>query len=200
VCAAAASFNLTLRDELVPSDRPLLEQILHACQFFRDDEIAVALELIEDRLAKGGNSEYHFLLAIHNEKLVGYCCYGRIPCTVHSFDLYWIVVDPTLRRGGIGRKLVAGAEERIRALGGGRIYIDTSSRPIYEPTHRFYTSCGYKTVANLHDFYATGDNKIVMLKVFEPPAEAPKEGPKAPGRDSAEEAGKDAAKERAKPK
>ena len=148
------------------------DSILRACQFFRDDEIAVALELIDDRLAKGKDSEYHFVVAIHNENLVGYCCYGRIACTLHSFDLYWIVVDPALHRGGIGRKLVAAVEERVRAMGGKRIYIDTSSRPIYEPTHRFYTSCGYKTVANLHEFYAPGDNKLVMLKLLEPPADS----------------------------
>ena len=117
VCAAAASINLTLRDELIPADRAPLEHILRACKFFRDDEIAVALELIDDRLGKGKDSEYHFLVAINNEKLVGYCCYGRIPCTVHSFDLYWIVVDPALHRGGIGRKLVAAVEERVRELG-----------------------------------------------------------------------------------
>jgi ribosomal protein S18 acetylase RimI-like enzyme len=109
-------------------------------------------------------------------------------------------VDPTVRRGGIGRKLVAAAEERIGALGGKRIYIDTSSRTVYEPTHRFYTSCGYKTVANLPEFYAPGDNKIVMFKLLEPPAEPSKEPAREPRRDSAQEPAKDAAKEESKPK
>ena len=159
--------NIQIRDELLPADRAPLEHIVRSCKFFREDEIAVALELIDDRLAEGKNSDYHFLVAIHNEKLVGYCCYGRIACAVHSFDLYWIVVDPALRRGGIGRKLVAGVEERVRAMGGKRVYIDTSSQQRYEPTHHFYSSLGYRVEATLREFYAPGDNKVVFSKLLE---------------------------------
>jgi ribosomal protein S18 acetylase RimI-like enzyme len=159
--------NIQVRDELRPADRASLEQILRSCKFFREDEIAVALELIDDRLQKGKASEYEFLIAFSGDRVVGYCCYGRIPCSVHSYDIYWIVVDPTIHRAGIGRKLVAAAEERIRKLGGKRVYVDTSSRPEYTPTHHFYSSCGYRVDATLRDFYAPGDNKVVFCKVLE---------------------------------
>jgi GNAT superfamily N-acetyltransferase len=159
--------NIQIRDELLPADRAPLEQILRSCKFFRDDELAVAFELIDDRLQKGKASDYYFLVALSGDRVVGYCCYGRIPCTVHSFDLYWIVVDPTIHRAGIGRKLVAAAEEQVRKLGGKRLYIDTSSRPLYTPTHHFYSSCGYRVEATLREFYAPGDNKVVFSKVLE---------------------------------
>jgi GNAT superfamily N-acetyltransferase len=158
--------NIQIRDELLPADRPLLEHILRSCKFFREDEIAVAIELIDERLHKGKASGYHFLIAMNGDRVVGYCCYGLAPCTVHSYDLYWIVVDPTMHRGGIGRKLVVAAEEHIRKLGGKRIYIDTSSQTRYEPTHHFYSSCGYRVEATLREFYAPGDNKVVFGKVL----------------------------------
>jgi ribosomal protein S18 acetylase RimI-like enzyme len=159
--------NIQIRDELLPADRTALEQIVRSCKFFRDEEIAVAIELIDERLRKGDASEYRFLIALNGERVVGYCCYGLIPCTVHSYDLYWIVVDPTMHRGGIGRKLVVAAEDRIRKLGGKRIYIDTSNQPRYEPTHHFYSSCGYRVEATLRDFYAPGDNKVVFCKLLQ---------------------------------
>jgi ribosomal protein S18 acetylase RimI-like enzyme len=159
--------TLEIRDELLASDRAALEHILRSCKFFRDDEIAVAFELIDDRIAQGKASEYSFLIARHGERVVGYCCYGRVPCSVHSFDLYWIVVDPTMHRGGIGRKLVTAAEEHIRKLGGKRVYIDTSSQQRYEPTHHFYSSLGYRVEATLREFYAPGDNKVVFSKLLE---------------------------------
>lgn len=63
--------TLEIRDELLASDRAALEHILRSCKFFRDDEILVALELIDDRLAKGKASEYNFLIARLGERVVG---------------------------------------------------------------------------------------------------------------------------------
>jgi hypothetical protein len=48
--------------------------------------------------------------------------------------------------------------------GARRIYADTSSRPQYEPTRRFYEACGYRREAFLADFYAPGDGKIIFGK------------------------------------
>ncbi len=167
MCAAAAALNVQIRDELLPADRAPLEHIVRSCKFFRDDEIAVALELIDDRLHKGKASDYHFLVAAIGDRAVGYCCYGLVPCTLHSYDLYWIVVDPTIHRSGIGRKLITAGEEHVRKMGGKRVYIETSSRPLYTPTHHFYSSCGYRVEATLREFYAPGDNKVVFSKVLE---------------------------------
>src|SRR3972149_5361719 len=116
--------DITLRDGLLPSDRPELERILHDSKFFREDELSVAFELIDAGLAKGQASEDRFIVAVRDDRVAGYCCYGRIACTLHSYDIYWIVVDPTLRRSGIGKKLLAAAEQRVTEAGGQRIYVE----------------------------------------------------------------------------
>ncbi|MCX5832942.1 MAG: hypothetical protein NTV99_00205 [Deltaproteobacteria bacterium] len=57
-------------------------------------------------------------------------------------------------------------EEKIAGLGGKRIYVDTSSRPLYEPTRLFYEKCGYRKEAVLKDFYAEGDSKFIYSKAL----------------------------------
>ena len=158
--------DFELRDELTPADASALEGMLRACGVFREDEIDVAMELIEDGLSRGERSEYRFLVASAGQRPIGYCCYGKIACTVHSFDVYWIAVDPSQRRAGMGRRLLEEAEAHIRKLGGRRAYVETSGKSSYEPARRFYEACGYHLECVQPDFYAPGDGKVTMVKVL----------------------------------
>ncbi len=128
--------------------------------------IDTAVELVEDRLAKGPRCGYYFLFAEQDGKTVGYTSYGPIACTKSSFDLYWIVVSGDYRGKGLGTQLLDQSEEAIAALGGTRVYIETSARPFYLRTRAFYLARGYKQVAELEDFYAPGDAKAMYLKVL----------------------------------
>ncbi len=78
--------------------------------------------------------------------------------------MYWIAVDPTIHRGGIGRKLLAASEEAVRKLGGRLIVLETSGLPTYEPTRKFYLATGYTLEATLKDFYSPGDDLIIFTK------------------------------------
>ncbi len=157
---------LRYRDEVRSTDRQAVRAILQSTGFFHPEEIAVAEELVEERLQRGPASGYHFEFAESGGQVAGYTCYGPIACTRESFDLYWIGVHQEHRRAGLGRLLLARAEERIRELGGRRVYVETSSRAQYEPTRRFYLACGYRLEAELEDFYAPGDGKAIFLKVL----------------------------------
>ena len=160
--------KLTYRTEVRPEDRQAVRAILESTGFFYPEEIGVAVELVEERLQRGEASGYHFEFAEAGGEVAGYTCYGPIACTRASFDLYWIGVRQEHRRAGLGRRLLARAEEQIRRFGGQRIYVETSSRAQYEPTRRFYLSCGYRLEAQLEDFYAPGDGKTIFLKVLKP--------------------------------
>lgn len=157
---------LTFRCEIRPEDTRAVRGLVEATGFFHPAEVNVAEELVVERLAKGSASGYEFILAERDGRLVGYACFGPIPCTRSSWDLYWIVVSPDCQRRGLGRRLLWQAEEAIRQKGGSRIYVDTSGREQYLPTRRFYESNGYRQVAVLDDFYAPGDAKIIYLKVL----------------------------------
>ncbi len=119
---------------------------------------------MKERLAKGDASGYFFLLAEHYGRLIGYSCYGPIPCTQSSHDLYWIAVHPEFQGRGLGRLLTRETEMKIREQGGERIYVDTSERAQYASTRAFYERCGYRVESILTDFYAPGDGKVLYSK------------------------------------
>ena len=153
-----------LRDDVRPADRETVRSIVERTGFFRADEIDIAVELVDEQLAHGAASGYHFVFAESDGVVIGYACYGPTACTLGSFDLYWIAVDPDFQGQGLGRLLMRAAESRISAAGGRRIYVDTSGQAKYLPTRTFYERCGFRCEARLVDFYAPGDDRIIYGK------------------------------------
>jgi len=143
-----------------------LRRLVAATGVFYPEERAVALELLELRMKLGRKSGYEFLFAECAGDLGGYCAWGNVPLTRASYDLYWIAVAPKSQGNGVGRALLARTEQAIARRGGGGLYIETSSRPVYARTRRFYRDAGYRQVARLADFYAPGDHKVVFCKVI----------------------------------
>jgi GNAT superfamily N-acetyltransferase len=156
----------SLRHHVLPSDPVAVRQIVESTGFFSPAESDVAVELLEERLAKGDASGYFFVFAESAGRPVAYACYGPIACTVGSFDLFWIAVDQEHQRHGLGRLLLEESERLIRTAGGRRVYIETSNRPQYVPTRAFYERCGYRCEAVLKDFYGVGDDKVVFVKAL----------------------------------
>lgn len=153
------------RNKLKESDVAFIKDILQSTGFFYDSEIEIAEELALENLAKGADkSGYIFTIAENENQPVGFTCYGPIPGTADSFDLYWIAVHQSQRGGGLGRKLMEMAVEDIAAMNGKNIWIETSSRAIYEPTRKFYLKTGCEIIAELPDFYGENDNKVIYLK------------------------------------
>ena len=158
--------NVTFRNTVHRSDPEAIFRLTESCKLFYPEETAVARELAEERLARGPSSGYEFLFAETDGIVTGYTCFGPIPLTQGRFDLYWIAVQKNIQGTGIGRRLLQLTEVRIQEMEGRRIYVETSSRKIYEPTHRFYLSCGYHQEAILTDFYAPGDDKVIYMKAL----------------------------------
>ncbi|GAB4336562.1 MAG: hypothetical protein Kow0089_06970 [Desulfobulbaceae bacterium] len=158
--------GLAMRQEVVAEDVERVGKLVETTGFFHADEVAVARELVQERLLKGEASGYAFLFAEHYGRLVGYACFGLIPCTSTSYDLYWIAVHPDYQGRGIGRKLLQQTEQLIAGRGGERIYIDTSQRIQYASTRAFYERCGYRQAALLPDFYAPGDGKVIYCRIL----------------------------------
>ncbi len=162
--------GLFLRDRLWPQDEDTVARIVRSSGFFSSQELAVAVELVSERRRRGAASGYEFLFvesagSSPEEPLTcAYCCYGEIACTEGSYDLYWIAVDQGHRSSGIGRWLLRELEAKIKRKNGRQIYIETSGRPQYEPTRRFYLACGFQHLASYPEFYGPGDAKEVYWK------------------------------------
>jgi ribosomal protein S18 acetylase RimI-like enzyme len=129
---------------------------------FRPEEVAIAVELLDDALA--GDDAYRFLGAFAGDDLVGYACWGPTPGTTGTFDLYWIVVDPDRQHQGIGTQLLAAVERQLMTDDGRLVVVETSSRADYAPTRAFYERRGYAAAARLPGYYAPGDDLVIYLK------------------------------------
>jgi ribosomal protein S18 acetylase RimI-like enzyme len=156
--------SLSERHEVSTADSAAVGELVRATGFFSEEEIAIAVELVDERLAKGDASEYFFVLVDDAEGLLGYTCFGPVPATQASYDMYWIAVHPRAQGRGVGRRLVEATERAIAARGGRRVWVETSGREQYVPTRAFYQATGYAVAAVLEDFYAPGESKYIFAK------------------------------------
>jgi ribosomal protein S18 acetylase RimI-like enzyme len=159
--------QIVLRNEVSLADPDTITTIVTSTGFFREDEILVAAELAEERLQKGADSGYEFLFAEIAGETVAYSCYGLIPCTLQSYDLYWIVTHRDFMNRGIGKHLLQETEKTIILAGGKGIYVETSSKDQYIPTRAFYENNQYLLRARFENFYAPADDKLVYVKTFQ---------------------------------
>jgi ribosomal protein S18 acetylase RimI-like enzyme len=167
---------------LARRDRPRLAELLAATGAFNADEVQVALSLFDlssrrsdssDLSSRTSDSEcrdplspddYEFLGAFdeESERLIGYVCFGATPATDGTYDLYWLAVDPAAQGRGVGTALVRAVEQKLVDRGARLLVVETSSRPDYEGTRRFYARSGYSEAARVRDFYAPADDRIVL--------------------------------------
>jgi D-alanine-D-alanine ligase len=146
-------------------DGEQIHTITYSTNVFNQEEMGCVDELWQEYQAHGPEgSGYYFLVEKEDRHVLGFTCYGPRSLTSGTYDLYWIAVDPTARRGGVGRKLLAATEEAIRLLGGRLMVLETSGMPAYVPTRNFYLSTGYTLEATIKDFYKEGDDLVIFTK------------------------------------
>jgi ribosomal protein S18 acetylase RimI-like enzyme len=159
---SGTAVSLHLR-HLTLADRRRIEEISRAVGLFREDEIAVALEVFDGAAGGDPRNTYSMLGADLDGNLAGWICWGPTPCTLGTYDLYWMAVDPALQGYGIGTALLVEMERRIASVAR-LIVVETAGRADYAPTRAFYQARGYSLVAAIPDFYASGDDQVVFVK------------------------------------
>ena len=153
---------------LVAADRSGVFRILENAGNFTPAEVGIALELIDEWLELGEHSGYltYVLEArdAENSEVLGYVCFGPTPLTESTFDLYWIAVDKSKHRGGVGKRLLKFTEEEVVRRGGKMLLIETSSQETYGGTIQFYERTGYELVGKIPEYYKPGDDKLIFAK------------------------------------
>jgi ribosomal protein S18 acetylase RimI-like enzyme len=162
---------------MVAADRSGVFRILETAGNFTPEEVATALELIDEWLELGEHSGYlTYVLEARDEntsEVLGYVCFGPTPLTESTYDMYWIAVDKPKHRGGVGKKLMKFAEEEIVRRGGGMLLIETSSQETYGGTIQFYERTGYELVGKIPEYYKPGDDKLIFAKRLAAPVSQP---------------------------
>ena len=153
---------MTVRD-LVAGDCPAVREALEDCGAFSEEEVRVAMEMVE-----GGLKGDYSLPAVEIDgKVRGYACIGRVPLTRAAWYIYWICVHPSKQGMGVGRRLQSHIEQLVLQAGGNRLVLETSGRADYEPTRRFYRAAGFTEAGRIPDFYKPGDDCVVYYKALE---------------------------------
>jgi len=150
---------------LIPEDRTKLHSMLIETRIFTLEEIDVAMELVDIVLNNKRQKDYQIHCMVDDQDHpIGYICYGPVPMTQGTFDLYWIVVEPKSQGQGIGSKLLDFFEETVRGVRGRMILADTSSIAVYEKTQEFYLKRGFQEVSRVPDYYSPGNDRITYCK------------------------------------
>ena len=153
----------------VAADRTPVAHLLDSIEIFSRAEVAVALELVDIYLANPAQDDYRLVTGVDAARtLVGYACYGPVPLTSGTFDLYWLAVAPSCARRGAGTALLRRVEEEVRRAHGRLLQVQTSGRDDYAPTRAFYRRSGYGEVARFRDYFRRGDDAVIFEKRWEP--------------------------------
>jgi ribosomal protein S18 acetylase RimI-like enzyme len=159
--------DIVLRD-LRPDDRGPIAAILRDVGVFRDEEIAIGVELVEETLNPGPSTDYRWCIADRLGAVVGFACFGPVPLTEGTFDLYWIAVAPEARGSGIAARLDKFVTSAVGGRGGRWLLAETSSTSAYSSAHRFYAKQGYRLLERIADFYRPGDDRLTFGKRLTP--------------------------------
>jgi ribosomal protein S18 acetylase RimI-like enzyme len=154
---------------LTAADRGRIEEITRAVGVFREDELSVALEVFDEAVRDAAGNTYSMLGADVDGHLAGWICWGPTPCTLGTYDLYWMAVAPESQGNGIGKALLEEMERRLAGVAR-VIVIETASRPDYAATRAFYQARGFTLAARVPDFYAPGDDQVVFVKAVGGPS------------------------------
>ena len=148
-------------------DGPQIQDIAARAGVFNQEEVECVVDLWQDYLNVGPvEGGYNFIVDRDGERVLGFACYGPRDLTSGVFDLYWIAVDSTTHRNGIGRRLLTATEEAVCKAGGRMLIAETSGTAHYEPTRKFYLGMGYAMEATIKDFYSEGDDLAIFVKRF----------------------------------
>ena len=76
--------------------------------------------------------------------------------------LSWFYVDESCRGRGVGTALLHSVIESVSALGARKLFVDTSSDPIYEDAVGFYEHFGFQVEGVLTDYYEEGEDSVFL--------------------------------------
>lgn len=132
--------------------------------YFKPMEVETLEEVLTDFFDHNHRFGHRCFVWDEGGAVRGYAYHAPEEMTDRTWYLWWIAVAADQQGRGLGGKLLAFAEDDIRARGGRLLVVETSDTAHYEPTRRFYLKHGYTIAATIPDFYADGDGMTVFVK------------------------------------
>lgn len=95
---------------------------------------------------------------------VGFCFADPEAMTDGTYNMRAIAVAPAEQGKGYGAALTGALEDALTQLGQRLLLVDTSGTDDFAKTRRFYAHNGYAEEARIRNYWADGDDKIVLSK------------------------------------
>ena len=95
---------------------------------------------------------------------VGFAYCAPEPVTLGTWNLLMIWVKSDYEGQGYGRSLVSAIEHELKDKQARLLIVETSQLPEFEAARAFYTKQGFTFAAEIQDFFAEGDHKLVYTK------------------------------------
>jgi ribosomal protein S18 acetylase RimI-like enzyme len=150
---------------MAPADRAAIVSLVASIENFNQAEIECALELIDIYLDDQKQDDYRVAVAEDAAaRLQAYACWGPVPLTRGTYDLYWIATRPGARGRGFGQALLDHVERRVLEDNGRLLVAETSAKSSYAGTVEFYRTLGYEEASRIRDFYDRGDDRLIFVK------------------------------------
>lgn len=156
--------DVAYRDEITMDDWPGVRAVAEKTGVFTEREVEITRELMVDTIERPAWNNYRFWIAEAGETIAGFTCVSPIHTTPDRYEIYWIAVHPDFHGRGIASRLTELAVDRIRQLGGKKLYVETSTRAPYKAARNFYLAAGFKLEGTLPDYYADGDGKAIFAR------------------------------------
>lgn len=147
------------------ADTPALLELTAGTGFFKPLEVEALDGVLAAYFASARDDYGHRCFAWEEGgRVLGFVYHAPEEMTDRTWCLWWIAVAADQQGRGLGAKLLAFAEEDVRARGGRLLVVETSDAPHYEPTRRFYLKHGYTAAGVVPDYYADGDGRAFFVK------------------------------------
>lgn len=151
--------NLSIR-KVIQADISDLKSVLDSSELFPSSMLD---EMISHYFSDPSSADIWFTATDDGKPVaIGYCAPERL--TEGTYNLYAIAVRKELQGQGIGMAMMNYIEEILRKAGNRILLVETSGKPEFELTRKFYHQCQYVQQAVIPDFYEDGDDKVVFWK------------------------------------
>ena len=125
---------------MAPADRSAIAELIVSVDHFNQAEVECALELIDIYLNNPHQTDYQIIVAEDLARLHAYACWGPVPLTRGTYDLYWIATHPGSRGRGYGRALIDLCRKQNSGDWRRLLVAETSAKQSYEGTDRILSS------------------------------------------------------------
>ena len=149
--------------ELAEGDTDDVVRLVVAAGMFSPGDSDVVRELLGDY--SGDAAEGHVCLVDDESgRIVSVAYYQPKGPADRLWDLTMIAVLPQLQGSGRGGALLRHVEDDLRSREQRMLLVDTSGTAQYHRTRDFYMKSDYSQVAHIRDYWADGDDLVVIAK------------------------------------